>query len=34
MELLIMSEIMGSTFSADYKNREMRYALPFFVYQE
>ncbi|KAG4424547.1 hypothetical protein IFR04_002257 [Cadophora malorum] len=31
MELLIMSEIMGSTFSADYKNREMRPWYTFFI---
>ncbi|PVH74040.1 hypothetical protein DL98DRAFT_40513 [Cadophora sp. DSE1049] len=31
MELLIMGEIMGSQFSADYKNREMRPWYTFFI---
>ncbi|KAG4437088.1 hypothetical protein IFR05_007422 [Cadophora sp. M221] len=30
MELLIFGEILGSQFSADYKNREMRYYYTFF----
>ncbi|KAK0112272.1 hypothetical protein ONS96_001520 [Cadophora gregata f. sp. sojae] len=31
MEVIIMAEIMGSTISADYKNREMRLWYAFFV---